>query len=1049
MEDNLGPSLEHDEEQDERAEHGFGDSLVRFAIAHPVTMCVIFASFILLGVVSSTRIPLVLTPSVSFPFVGVNVSYPNATPGQVLESIAKPVEEALVTIPNVQRLSSTSSADGAWIELEMDWGQDADMVLADVREKIDQIRNDLPSDIQAINVRNWSTNDDPVLSGQFSSNRDLRNSYDFLDAKVKKPLERVPGVAEVSLWGVYRREVEIYLRLDDIRRHRVDVGSLFRRLDNANLNLTLGRVEDGKLRYEAISRGVIRSLDDLKNFPVDGRGLVLQDIADIYYDRPVTNDGRHLNGKYAIGLDVRKSSQANTVETVEMVNQKLAEIEKDPAMEGIHLQTWWDSASQITKAIRGLLEEGTIGAIFAVIVLYLYLRRLSPTLVIGFAIPFSVIATVGFLYLLGKTLNVLSMMGLMLACGMLVDNAVVVLESIYQNLEKGLDRVTAAIVGTREVVSAVIASTLTSIIIFVPLVFGKKTDLSVWLADTGTSIILALLCSLFISLALIPLAVARFLPAKHIAFAAGQARRHGIRDRYMKAVSWSLRHPFLIGFILVPAIVAGSYFQLQTIPDNSPEAQDLQDLVIQYDFSENFHYLKVERDYVKPVEQYLFANKENFKIKDVSSFYGNDSANTRVYFDKDRITLEELAGIREQMAKNLPVIPGAEIKLGRQEGAQNQNWIGVNLFGDDPTKLQAIAKEARSRLRLRPGFSEIHTDLERGREEVQVQVNRELAKKYNISTQSIAEVLGVVVRGQRIRGYRTAEGEVDIWMRLQTSDRNDIADLRSISVGEGRDGREITLDQVARLEVVKTPGVVQRDERRTFTWMWVVYTGAKKDDGMAIITEVMNGLKYPQGYGWTYNASTRRSEEEDNDFLFNILFALALVYFLMASLFESIVHPFSIMLSLPFALVGVVWFLWITGTPANLMARIGLMVLIGVVVNNGIVLIDHVNNLRKRGLPRSEAILAGCRERFRPILITASTTIVGLIPLAIGSSGIFELRYFPLARTVIGGMLSSTILTLVVLPTYYELFDDLSLWIKRIWHTTKSAERPDALPASE
>lgn len=1031
-------------EKPESEQMGAGERMVRFAISHPVTVCMAFASLMVLGLVSTTRIPVVLTPDISFPFVQVWLPYPNATPGQVLESIAKPVEEALSTVPKVQRLNSRSGDDGAWVGLALDWGEDVDLILADVREKVDQIRNELPSDLQRIQVRNFSTNDEPILGGQFSSNRDLRSSYDFLDAKVKKPLERIAGVAEVELFGVRKREVEIYLRLDDIRRHRVDVGSLFRRLDQANLNLTLGRVVDGTQRYEAITRGVIRTLDDLRNFPIDGRGLTLQDVADILYDRPVRTNGRHLNGKYSVGIDIRKTSQANTVSTVAAVMEKIREIERDPAMEGIRIQIWWNAAEQITKAINGLLEAGTIGALLAVAVLFLYLRRLAPTLVIGFAIPFSIVATVGFLYLFGKTLNVLSMMGLMLACGMLVDNAVVVLESIYQNLEKGYDRVVAAVIGTREVVSAVVAATLTSIIIFVPLVFGKKTNYSIWLADTGTSIIIALLCSLFISLTLIPLAVGRFIPKKHIAFAADTTRSHRLRERYVKSVSWCLQHPVLVGFILVPAIIGVSFAQLGKIPDNSAEAQDLQDLTIQYDFSENFHYLKVEQDYVNPVEKYLLANKDKFKIKDVTSFYGNNEANTRVYFDKERITLEELKDIRKEMAKSMPVIPGAEIKLGRQEGAESQNWIGVNLFGEDPAKLQEIAREARQRLRTRPGFSEIHTDLERGREEVQIRLNRELAKRYGISTQNLANILSIVVRGQQIRGYRTPEGEVEIWMRLQNNDRDDLDDLKQIVVGSGPDGRDITLAQVAKLDIVKTPGNIQREDRRTFTWMWIVYGGDKKDEGKKIISEVMDGMNYPQGYGWSYGFWTKRSEQEDNEFLFNIVFALAMVYFVMASLFESITHPFAIMLSLPFAMVGVAWTLALTGTPFNIMAKIGLMVLIGVVVNNGIVLLDHVNNLRRRGMSRPDAIIEGCRERFRPILMTASTTIVGLAPLALGTSGIFELRYFPLARTVMGGLASSTILTLIVLPVYYELFDDLANWARRIWDRTapQPAEEP-------
>ena len=294
----------------------------------------IFASFMVLGAVSISRIPIVLTPDISFPFVNVSVPYPNSTPGQVLESIAKPVEEALSTLPNVQRLQSRSNDDGANVSIGLEWGQNVDMILADVREKIDGIRAELPSDVQRVNIQSWSTNDEPIISGQFSSEIDLRNAYDLLDAKVKKPIERIPGVAEVELFGAQRREVDIYLRLDDIKRHRVDVGSLFRRLDSANLNVSLGRVEDSHSRYEAITRGVIRGLDDIRQFPADGRGLKLEDIADIVYDKPVSRGGRHLNGNYAVGIDIRKTSQANTVETVRRVNEKIAEIEKDPGTEG-------------------------------------------------------------------------------------------------------------------------------------------------------------------------------------------------------------------------------------------------------------------------------------------------------------------------------------------------------------------------------------------------------------------------------------------------------------------------------------------------------------------------------------------------------------------------------------------------------------------------------------------------------------------------------------------------------------------------------------------
>jgi HAE1 family hydrophobic/amphiphilic exporter-1 len=346
-----------------------------------------------------------------------------------------------------------------------------------------------------------------------------------------------------------------------------------------------------------------------------------------------------------------------------------------------------------------------------------------------------------------------------------------------------------------------------------------------------------------------------------------------------------------------------------------------------------------------------------------------------------------------------------------------------------------------------PGFTEVHTESDRGRQEVQIRVDRDLARKYGVSPSSVGGVLGIVLRGQQIRGFRTPDGEIDLYVRLLPGDREDLNDLRGMIVGGGPDGREIQLSQVADFNVVKTPANIRRENRRTFTWLYVNYSGEKRDEGKEKMEEVMKSLDYPPGYAWSYGFWVGRQEQDDRDFLFNLLLALFMVYFVMASLFESLSHPFAIMLSLPFALVGVAWMLWLTGTPFNLMSKIGLMVLIGVVVNNGIVLLDHINNLRRAGMERMDAIRAGCRDRFRPIMMTATTTVVGLIPLALGDSGLFELRYFPLARTIMGGLISSTVLTLIVLPTYYTMFDDLGEWVKKVWSESEPV-RNEPSPAA-
>ncbi len=1048
-----------------------GNRLADFSVRYPVSICMAFVLLLALGIISVFKIPLVLMPSIEGPFLNVNVRQPNSTPLQNLESITKPLEEALATIPGVQRSQSYASTGSGSVELNFDWGQDVGMVRNEVRDKVDQIRDELPPNVESIGIWNWNSEQNPILYGSFSSERDLRHSADFLDLKVKKPLERVPGVAEVQLWGVGRREVNIDLRLDDIKRYRVDVAQVFRKLDGININRSLGRVVDGEVEYSALTQGTLTSLTDIETIPVNDRGLLLRDIADIVYEAPPRSSGSRLNGNDALGFMVRKTSEANVVDTVNGVIGTIDGLRDDPTMGDIRLFLWFNQGKEITNSLSGLLNSGIVGAVLAVVVLVFFLRRLDASLIIALSIPFSIISAIGFLYFTGKSLNALTMLGLMLATGMLVDNAVVVLESIYQKLEKGMDRVVAARVGTQEVITAVIAATLTSVIIFVPLVFGQKSEFSTYLGHAGTSIIFALLCSLFISLTLIPLTMAKFLrvdvksrPRWYAWMArrmrvfsrrpetASIAQRDAVRvssenerrsnpiiDGYVWLVSWPLAHRTLSGLILAPAMIAGSSWLLMNkVPNMTPEALSIRDVQVRYKFTENFHYAKIVTDYVIPVEEVLMQNRERWKIKDIRTEYDNNRASTRIFFDSERITHDELQGLRDEIEEELPEIPGSEITLGSQRG-EDRTGFSANLFGDDPETLERLALEVKEKLLARPGFSRVSPRVDNAEEEVQIRLRRELARQYGVSPQSVSEALGIVLQGRQIRGFRTPEGEVDVLVQLRQEDREDLDDLKSMTVGAGADGEPILLTQVADLRIEKVPGRIRREGRRTSLSLWAEYKGGQRDVGKAAMTEVMNLLDYPPGYGWSYSFWTNQFDNDRQDFWWDIGLALFMVYFVMASLFESLSHPFAIMVSLPFALVGVAVFLYLTNTPFNMMAWIGSMVLIGIVVNNGIVLIDHINNLRRKGMARPDAIREGCRERFRPIVMTATTTIVGLVPLAWGDSGMVGMKYFPLARTVMGGLLASTILTLIVLPTYYTLFDDFGQWLNRVWRTTKPA----------
>jgi len=425
------------------------------------------------------------------------------------------------------------------------------------------------------------------------------------------------------------------------------------------------------------------------------------------------------------------------------------------------------------------------------------------------------------------------------------------------------------------------------------------------------------------------------------------------------------------------------------------------------------------------------------------SRYSNDSAYTRVYFDKERVNVADMEQIREEITEGLPVIAGAEISPGSQ-GGNNNNGFQAIVFGDDPRRLTEIGRDLKNRIQAHKDFSEAHTELDRAQQEVQIRLDRDLARKYGVSPQEVGGILGIVSRPRQMRGFRTADGEVEIWMRMHPDDLEDLSDLKSVIVGAGSDGKPIELRQVASFEVEKIPARIRRQNRQTNTWLYAVYDGEKRDEGRTAFTKILDDYPFPPGYGWAFGFWTKQAERENAEFAFNIGLALFMVFFVMAALFESVLQPFAIMFSLPFAVVGVAWFLLLTGTPFNAMAMIGMIVLVGIVVNNGIVLLDHINNLRRKGMPRSEAIVQGCSERLRPIVMTAATTIVGLIPLAFGDSGFFNMRYFPMARTVMGGLMASTVLTLVVLPTYYCLVDDLGRYFKRTWLASDPRPEPAA-----
>lgn len=1007
-------------------------SLPRLAVRRPITTAMLLVSILLFGGIAMERLPLAYLPAVDFPFVAVEIPMPNTNPAQVEREVVKPVEEILATLEGVKRMRSQSTADGGFVNLNFEWGYDLDIVRMQVSEKVDQIKPQLPENIGDIRIFSFNSTDIPAVQGRISSpGVDLSENYELLEARVLNRIRRVPGVARVDLDGVEPREIFIDLVLDRVKEHGVDVNELIERIRGSSANLVLGEVSNGGLRYTARVLGTFETVAELEQLVIDARGLQLGDVAEVSYEEPPIRYGRHLNHQDAIALDVFKESTANTVDVVRAVEKVIAEdIAEDPLLQGIDLFMWENQADQITGALNGLTRAGLWGALLALVVLYIFLRRIGTTLIVSLSIPFSVIAACGAMFFLGKTLNILSMMGLMLGVGMLVDNAIVVLEAIDRKKRTESDPKIAAFEGAKSVAMAVIASTATSLIVFLPLIVGSRTQLTTWLGEMGITISLALICSLFSSLTLIPLVASHFLRR--------QSRPNrgitGLEKRYVKALDWTLTHPAKTFGLLIGVVGLGVVFPFMSgwLKTDQFSGQVNERLYIDYDFTDFVYKSEAEEAVVK-IEEYLEKHRQDFLIDSIYSYYASNEAGTTLTLARKDLGDEEIKELRGRIREGFPEIPGVRpfFYEDAEEGG-GSTYFSVNIYGQDSGVLGDLAAEAQRRLETIDGVQDVSSSLGKSRKEIQVKIDRQKAARLDLSAQEVADTFSFVLGSFRMPRFSDGDKEVETWMALRLEDRQDQEDLKEIQFRQIGD-RPVLLGDIATFEVVDKPEAIERENRKVRVAVRATYEGEDWDEVREQIAGLMDAFSFPGGYSWSWSSRLLEQDQQAQQMGVNVLLALILVILVMASLFESLAQPFAIVSSILFAAPGALWLLIATGTAFNLMSQIGVLILMGIVVNNGIVLLDHLNQLRARGMTSKEAALAAGRDRMRPILMTASTTIVGLVPLAFGGSRVGGLFYYPLAITVIGGLLSSSVLTLLALPYINMLVEGFAAWVRRLW----------------
>jgi HAE1 family hydrophobic/amphiphilic exporter-1 len=644
-------------------------------------------------------------------------------------------------------------------------------------------------------------------------------------------------------------------------------------------------------------------------------------------------------------------------------------------------------------------------------------------------IPFSLIVACGVMWAQGKTLNTLSLLGLIVGIGMLVDNAVVVMENIFRFQQKGVDRREAARLGSREVSNAVIAATLTSVIVFLPLIFNKPSEMNIYLKELGITVCLTLLASLFISQTLIPLATSRFIHSKPRPKGRLLTR---VEDRYAAMFGFVLRHRWIAPVAGILITVSAAY-PFMKIDKNFGTDSSESFVMVRYDFSEDLN-LDRKEQVVSMVEQALGPHHDELQAKSVYSFWQEHFAMTRIYMRDDAANQKAMDETRDVLRKVLPELPGVKLEVmdagpfWRQDRGKR---VAFQIVGQDSEVLARLADEAKQRLEEIPGLFDPFNSSQSGGQELFVHLDRELASRYNISLDQPADVVGLTYRGRRLPRYRTPEGEREMRLTLDEQKVESMSQLRNLPL-MSESGGKVPLASLAEFTVKPGAERINRDDRITSVWVGARYKEGTREEYMAAVKNALEGMTFPYGYTWTFTNIQERQKERSREFLVNLGLALMLIFAVMAGLFESVRQALGLMVALPFALSGAAWTLYFTKTDFDQPAAVGLLLLIGIVVNNGIVMLEHINQYRRKGMPRHEAMLLGGRERLRPIMMTAITTLVGLVPIVVQKPALGGVYYYSMALVIMGGLLVSTFLTLVLLPTTVSLTEDIVAGLGRL-----------------
>ncbi|QXM05634.1 efflux RND transporter permease subunit [Crassaminicella indica] len=1023
-------------------------NLSKISVNRPVTTLMFMLIAILLGGVCLNLLPIDLYPEMEIPVAIVSINYSGAAPEEIETLITKPIEQSIATVSKLKNLSSYSREGSSIVVAEFESNTDMDMAALEMREKVDLVKGILPDDASTPLVLKIDPNAQPIIQLGISSDMDSGKLQSLIEDEILSRFERIDGVASVDTYGENEREVKIKVDQDKLSGYGLTLTQIKNILKAENLNLPGGRVNKGEKELLARTTGEFKTIDDIKAVPIilkNGEIIKLSDIANISLDYKDVESLIRVNKKNALGIAIKKQSVANTVKVAEKVLQEVATIQKDYPQ--LNIVVGVDQSKFINKSINNVTKNAVVGGCLSVIILYLFLRNIRSTFIVGIAIPVSIIATFALMYFGGLTINLISLGGLALGIGMLVDNSIVVLENIYRLREEGLSRKDAAMKGAKEVGMAVFASTMTTIAVFLPIVFVEGFT-SIVFKQLSFTVTFSLLASLVISLTVVPMLSSKILKVgevkerKHTGFSLGKLLDifssfiDSVAKFYGNILKFTLDHrktTIFVGLaIFISSIALVSMIGAEFFPK---EDEGMFSVKIEVPFGTSLENTDKIVSEVENIVNNIPEKEKVFTIVSSNLGFSSSASNSSTVMcalvdQKNRKRSTE--DIVNEVRKKISVISGADISVSEASsmagGGPQKAPIEIEIKGDDIKLLKSIGEDFEKIVKSIPGTADVSLDTEEGEPEARVILDREIASHYGITTYDLANILKAAVDGVKATNFKYDGDEIDVNLSLDDHVKDSIENMKQILI-KSPTGTVVPIGQIADIEYGNSPTQIKRiNQVRTVTISSQLYGRDLKsvtDD----IQKKFEEHPLPSGYRYNFTGQQEDMMEAFSSLAKALLLSIILVYMILASQFESLLHPFTVMLSVPFALSGGLIGLFITKRSLSVPAFIGVIMLAGIVVNNAIVLVDYINQLREQGLSRKTAIIQAAATRFRPILMTTLTTVLGLMPLALGI-GEGASTQAPMATVVVGGLLLSTVLTLAFIPVVYTVFDDILIKIK-------------------